>query len=109
VTPLEYLQSGRIGRDAPSDPAAVAAAFELVVQRRFGPECAVAEITRSVAAARPARLIETEMLVRAALGETVPVADIPSPEVLAAQVLMFRALVDELALTDAEVAGLIRR
>ena len=58
---------------------------------------------------RPAHLIETEMLVRAALGETVPVADIPSPDVLAAQVLMFRALIDELALTDAEVAGLIRR
>ena len=47
------------------------------------------------------------MLVRAALGEAVPVADMPDDTVVATYVLMFAALADELALTDFEAAALL--
>jgi hypothetical protein len=49
------------------------------------------------------------MLVRDALGETVPVAGIDREQVVAAHVLLFAAFVDELALTDDELDELIAR
>ncbi len=112
-TPADYLRAGRVESNLPLDPASVAVfarAFIGVVRRRFRPGCAVAEITRSVIAAGahlPLPALDTEMLVRAALGEAVPVADMPDETVVATYVLMFAALTDELALTDAEVAELV--
>lgn len=113
LTPAEYLRAGRVDRNLPLDPesaAVFAGAFIGAVRRRFRPGCAVAEITRSVTAAGahlPLPVLDTEMLVRAALGEAVPVADMPDDTVVATYVLMFAALVDELALTEPEVAALL--
>lgn len=111
----------RAGADLRTDPAArafFARAFRLAVRRRFRPDDPVAEITRSAASVvrRHAGLalsgvapsgLEVEMLIRDALGEPVPVHDIPDDRLLAAHVLAFGALCDELALADDEIDDLV--
>jgi hypothetical protein len=88
-------------------------AFELAVRRRFRPDAALAEIARSVANAgrRHAPVVvpalEAEMLVRDALGEVVPIEEIPVPAIVTTHVLVFASLVDELALDDDELTALI--
>jgi hypothetical protein len=89
------------------------AAFRLAVGLRFKPEMPLATITATVRAAAgrhpelklPVR--EAEMLIREALGETVPTAGIAATDTVKVHVLMFAALVEELALTDAELDELI--
>jgi hypothetical protein len=116
----EYLRATAINRPAgwnvrPDHAARAffARAFTLAVRRRFRPDSPVADIARTVAggchrhAALALSALETEMLVRHALGEAVPVEDIPAERVVAAHVIMFVALVDEVALTDDEVDALI--
>ncbi|MGX6602319.1 hypothetical protein ACWKSP_09330 [Micromonosporaceae bacterium Da 78-11] len=88
-------------------------AFRLVVRRRFEPESPLAEISRTVAlavhtheaAGLPA--LDAEMLVRDALGETVPVEEIDPAMRLAVHLLVFATLADEMALGDGELDGLI--
>jgi hypothetical protein len=88
-------------------------AFGLAVARRFDPDSPLAEISRSVAvavhdhsvAALP--LLDAEMLVRDALGETVPTDGIDPGVLIAVHLLVFASLADELALGDGELDGLI--
>lgn len=88
-------------------------AFELAVRLRFKPDSPLAAIAAAVAATArrhpglgvPVR--EAEMLVREALGERVPTADIAPDRTIAVHVLLFTTLVDEMALTDEELAELI--
>jgi len=88
-------------------------AFRLAVRRRFEPDSPLAEISRSVATAvhvhetagLPA--IDVEMLVRAELGEQVPVDDFEPDVLTGAHLLVFASLVDELALGDRELDDLV--
>ena len=103
----------------PADPADYATrlvffcAFELAVRRRFRPDSPVVEIALSVAGAArrhdrvglPHR--EAEMLIRDVLGEPVPVAGIEPMRIVLVHLVMFAALVDELALTDQELDALL--
>ena len=88
-------------------------AFGLVVRRRFEPDSALAEISRTVAtavhdhAAAGLAVLDAEMLVRAALGETVPVGDLDEGVLVAVHLLLFASLADELALGDAELDAII--
>ena len=88
-------------------------AFGLVVRRRFEPDAALAEISRTVAtavhehAAAGLAILDAEMLVRAALGETVPVGDLDEGVRVAVHLLLFASLADELALGDAELDAII--
>jgi hypothetical protein len=88
-------------------------AFGLVVRRRFEPDTALAEISRTVAtavhehAAAGMPILEAEMLVRSALGEIVPVGDIDGGVLIAVHLLLFASLADELALGDAELDQII--
>jgi hypothetical protein len=88
-------------------------AFGLAVRRRFEPDTALAEISRTVAtavhehAAAALPILDAEMLVRAALGEVVPVGDIDGSVLLGVHLLLFASLADELALGDAELDQLI--
>jgi hypothetical protein len=88
-------------------------AFGLVVRRRFEPGSPLAEISRTVAAAVHAHesaglpAIDAEMLVRAELGETVPVDELDPAVLLGVHLLVFASLVDELALGDGELDDLV--
>ncbi|WP_433297800.1 hypothetical protein ACQP2F_41900 [Actinoplanes sp. CA-030573] len=88
-------------------------AFGLVVRRRFEADAALAEISRTVAAAVHEHavaglpLLDAEMLVRAALGESVPTGDIDGGVLLGVHLLLFASLADELALGDAELTAII--
>ena len=88
-------------------------AFGLMVRRRFEPDSALAEISRTVAlavhdhAAAGLPILDAEMLVRAALGETVPVGDIDEGVLIAVHLLLFASLADELALGDGELDAII--
>jgi len=102
--------------EAHLDPAArilFEQAFRLAVTERFRPETPLAEISLAVARAADRHATvglsvrEAEMLVREALGETVPVAGIQPDQMVAAHVLLFTAFVDELALSDDELDELI--
>ncbi len=90
-----------------------ARAFALAAGLRFGPDTPLRVIAGTVAACarRHAELTvpvrEAEMLIREALGETVPTAGIEPAERVTVHVLMFAALVEELALTDDELDELI--
>ncbi|HEY0530332.1 MAG TPA: hypothetical protein VGD29_01895 [Actinoplanes sp.] len=88
-------------------------AFGLAVRRRFKPGSPLAEISRTVAtavhvheaAALPA--IDAEMLVRAELGETVPVDELDPSVLVGVHLLLFASLADELALGDGELDDLV--
>jgi len=90
-----------------------ARAFALAVRLRFPADAPLTAIAASAAGAArrhpslsvPVR--EAEMLIREALGENVPTGGIEPPAVVTVHVLLFAALVDELGLTDDEVAELI--
>jgi hypothetical protein len=88
-------------------------AFGLVARRRFEADAPLAEITRTVAAAVHENLalclpmLDAEMLLRAALGEDVPVDEIDPDVVVAVYVLLFREIADELALGEDELNGVI--
>jgi hypothetical protein len=88
-------------------------AFGLAVRRRFEPASPLAEISRTVATAvhlhEPAGLppIEVEMLIRAELGEQVPVDELDPEVTLGTHLLVFASLVDELALGDRELDDLV--
>ncbi|NMO50505.1 hypothetical protein HH310_04765 [Actinoplanes sp. TBRC 11911] len=88
-------------------------AFGLAARRRFAERAPLAEISRTVAAAvheHPTLclpMLDAEMLLRAALGEEVPVDEIDPDVVVAVYVLLFRAIADELALGEDELGGLI--
>jgi hypothetical protein len=88
-------------------------AFGLMVRRRFEPDAALAEISRTVAtavhdhAAAGLPILDAEMLLRAALGEAVPVGDIDEGVLIAVHLLLFASLADELALGDAELDAII--
>jgi hypothetical protein len=106
----------RAARDVRPDYAARVffyCAFELVVRRRFGRDSPVAEISRSVVIAGRRHapvvvpLLEAEMLIRDALGETVPIEGITLDAIITTHLLVFASLVDELALNDDEVDALI--
>jgi hypothetical protein len=51
--------------------------------------------------------LEAEMLIRDALGEAVPIAEISLDAIVTTHLLVFASLVDELALSDDEVDALI--
>jgi hypothetical protein len=88
-------------------------AFGLAVRRRFEPGSPLAEISRTVATAVHAHdsaglpAIDAEMLVRAELGETVPVDELDPAVLLGVHLLVFASLVDELALGDGELDDLV--
>jgi hypothetical protein len=88
-------------------------AFGLAVRRRFEQGGPLAEISRSVATAVHVHetaglpVIDVEMLVRAELGEEVPVGDLEPDVLLSAYLLVFASLVDELALGDGELDDLV--
>jgi len=88
-------------------------AFERAVRRRFRTDCPVADIVRTVADAGrrhpfvPMDALAAEMLIRDALGEVVPVEEIPLPVIVATHLVVFAAICDELALTDEEIDTLI--
>ena len=88
-------------------------AFGLAVRRRFEPDSPLAEISRVVAAAVHAHelaglpVLEAEMLVRAELGEAVPVDEIVPAVLIGVHLLLFGSLVDELALGDGELDALV--
>ena len=88
-------------------------AFGLMVRRRFEPDAALAEISRTVGmavrdhAAAGLAILDAEMLVRAALGEAVPVGDIDEGVVIAVHLLLFASLADELALGEPELDAII--
>ena len=90
-------------------------AFGLAVRRRFDPDSPLAEISRVVAAAVHADdtaglpVLEAEMLVRAELGETVPVDEIAQAVLDGVHLLLFVFLVDELALGDGELDTLVTK
>lgn len=87
--------------------------FGLLVRRRFHPQAPLAELSRTVAravhthAAAALPPLDTEMLVRDALGERVPVGQLDPAVRVAAHLLLFASLTDELALGDAELDALI--
>lgn len=95
--------------DAPDDNARHLweIAFGLAARRRFEPDSSLAEIRRTVAGGLPT--LEAEMLLRAALGEKVPVDEIDDSVRIGAHLLLFARLVDEMALTDGELEGLVAR
>jgi hypothetical protein len=88
-------------------------AFGLAVRRRFEPGSPLAEISRTVAAAVHAHeaaalpAIDAEMLVRAELGERVPVGELDPAVEVGVHLLVFASLVDELALGDGELDALV--
>ena len=88
-------------------------AFGLAARRRFEPDTALAEISRTVAAAvrehaaAALPMLAAEMLVRAALGESVPTDEIDTDVRVAVHLLLFASLTDELALGDAELDAMI--
>ena len=88
-------------------------AFGLASRRRFDPGAPLAEVGRSVATALRDRCagavppLDAEMLVRDALGETVPVDDLDPARRIVVHLLMFAAFTDELALGDSELDTLI--
>jgi hypothetical protein len=88
-------------------------AFGLSVRRRFEPGAPLAEIGRSVLAVLrercpvPVPPLDAEMLVRDALGETVPVDEIDPARRIIVHLLMFAGLTEELALGDSELDNLI--
>ena len=99
----------------PDYPARVVfyCAFESAVRRRFRTGGPIANIVRTVAnAARrhpfvPMDALAAEMLVRDALGEVVPLEEIPLPVIVATHLVVFAAICDELALADDEIDALI--
>jgi hypothetical protein len=88
-------------------------AFGLAATRRFEPDAPLAEISRTVAKAVHAYpavslpSMDAEMLLRAALGEEVPVGEIDPTVIVAVHVLLFATIADELALCENELGGLI--
>jgi hypothetical protein len=88
-------------------------AFGLMVRRRFEPDAALAEISRTVAmavhdhASAGLAILDAEMPVRAALGEKVPLGDLDEGVLIAVHLLLFASLADELALGDAELDAVI--
>ena len=90
-----------------------ARAFALAVRLRFqagSPLTAIARTAANAARRHPTLNVpvrEAEMLIRQALDEQVPTAGIAPAAVVTVQVLLFATLVDELALTDEELAELI--
>lgn len=99
----------------PDSPARVVlcCAFELAVRRRFRAGSPVAEIARTVAnAARrhpfvPMDAVAAEMLIRDALGEVVPIEEIPLTVIVATHLVVFAAICDEMAWSDDETEALI--
>lgn len=88
-------------------------AFGLAVRRRFEPGSPLAEISRTVASAvhmhevAALPVIDAEMLVRAELGETVPVGELDPAVEVGVHLLLFASLADELALGDGELDDLV--
>ena len=118
MSAADFLRATATNTPAPETPGEGAdevfeAAFRLAVKLRFKTDTPLAAITATVrAAARRHRELmlpirEAEMLIRSALGETVPAAEITAADTVKVHVLMFAALVEELALTDAELDELI--
>jgi hypothetical protein len=115
-----YLRATAVNERGPVDlhpdyPARVIfyCAFESVVRRRFRTDGPIADIVRTVAnGARrhpfvPMDALAAEMLIRDALGEIVPVEEIPLPMIVATHLVVFAAICDELALADDEIDTLI--
>jgi hypothetical protein len=88
-------------------------AFGLAARRRFDLDSPLPEISRTVAAAVHGHaaaalpILDAEMLVRDALGEPVPTDGIDPGVLVGVHLLLFASLVDELALGDGELDGLI--
>jgi hypothetical protein len=88
-------------------------AFGLAVRRRFEPGSPLAEISRTVATAVHAHeaaalpVIDAEMLVRAELGEAVPVDELDPAVLTGVHLLLFASLADEMALSDGELDDLV--
>lgn len=110
-----FLRAAALGSAfaAPPSSASFEAAFRLAVGLRFGadaPLLAISGTVRAVARRHPDAMLpvrEAEMLIRDALGETVPVGDISPADTVKVHVLVFAELVRELALTDAELDELL--
>jgi len=115
-----YLRATAINEARPVDPhpdyparVVFYCAFESAVRRRFRTDGPIADIVRTVAnAARrhpfvPMDALAAETLVRDALGEVVPVDEIPLPMIVATHLVVFAAICDELALADDEIDTLI--
>jgi hypothetical protein len=101
--------------ERPGEPAldVFARAFTAAVRLRFRPDPPLLAVAASVSAAvrRHPMLYqvvrEAEMLIREALGEPVPTAGITPEQAMVVHMLIFAALVDEMALTDDEIDELI--
>jgi hypothetical protein len=99
----------------PGEPAleVFGRAFTAAVRLRFRPDTPLLAIAASVAAAARRHPVlhqlvrEAEMLIRQALGERVPAAGITREQAMVVHMLIFAALVDEMALTDDELDELI--
>ncbi|MEU4554217.1 hypothetical protein [Micromonospora violae] len=104
----------------PDDPAdedaggVIDAAFELVVHKRFAPDCHVRDITLFVSeVARQFRqkkyfpVREAEAMLRECLGEPAPTGDIEPVVAGVIKTQVIKALVEELALFDVELDRLL--
>ncbi|MEV6629465.1 hypothetical protein AB0M54_01785 [Actinoplanes sp. NPDC051470] len=117
MTALAFLRATATNTVAPEPPGEhademFAAAFRAAVKLRFRTDAPLAAVTGSVRAAtrRHGELVpvrEAEMLIRSALGEQVPIAEIDRSSTVRTHVLLFAALVEELALTDDELDELL--
>jgi hypothetical protein len=116
-TAVAFLRATATNAAAPEPPGAegdemFAAAFRAAVKLRFRADAPLAAVTGSVRAAtrRHGQLVpvrEAEMLIRSALGEQVPTAEIDRVAEVKTHVLLFATLVEELALTDDELDELL--
>lgn len=116
-TATAFLRATATNTPAPEQPGedadeVFARAFDAAVKLRFRTDAPLAAISGSVrsAARRHAELVpvrEAEMLIRSALGEQVPTGEISRAETVKVHVLLFAALVEELALTDQELDELL--
>jgi hypothetical protein len=117
MSAVDFLRATATNTAAPEPPgedadATFAAAFRAAVKLRFRAGAPLADVTGSVRAAtrRHGQLVpvrEAEMLIRSALGEQVPVAEIDRAAEVKTHVLLFATLVEELALTDGELDELL--
>jgi hypothetical protein len=111
----DEAERARIGRGMNDDTLAVLvdAAFSLAVARRFSPDTEVREVTRQMLGIRQRYgehspdILEMEMVVRAELGESVPIADLDGTRVSLIKLSVFEQIVHDLGLFDDELDALL--
>jgi hypothetical protein len=113
MTELTKLLDGDDWTDA--EPV-FAAGFEIVVSQRFSPDQDVREISawvRHAVAATNAQnvspVLETEAVIRKALGERVAVSDIPASMVNTIRLMVVAVLVRELEWSNSDIDAFVDR